>query len=64
MLNCREATKLMSEAQEKPLALKTRFGLEVHLMMCSGCHNFKEQMAALRTMSHEYARGKDEQEKK
>jgi len=63
MMNCREATKLMSDAQEKPLLLKSRFGLEIHLMMCSGCHNFKEQMDALRTMTRAYAKGKNEQEK-
>jgi len=30
MMSCLEATKLISEAQEKALPLKTRMGLQVH----------------------------------
>ena len=64
MMNCHEATKLMSESQERQLSMTERMSLRMHLMMCSGCTNFKEQMGALRVMTRTFAKGKDEQEKK
>jgi len=60
MMNCLEATKLISEAQEKALPLKTRMGLQVHLMMCGGCHNFKQQMGDLRAITRAYAKGEND----
>ena len=44
MLNCKNATKLMSKAQDKPLIFKERVALRFHLMMCSGCNNYNKQM--------------------
>ena len=64
MMNCHEATRLMSESQERKLSMTERMSLKMHLMMCSGCTNFREQMGALRTMTRSFAKGKDEQEKK
>lgn len=64
MLNCHEATRLMSEAQERPLPLPEKVSLKLHTMMCSGCRNFGEQMGAIRQIAHAYAEGRDEQEKK
>jgi len=60
MLNCHDATKLMSESQERPLLLMERMSLKLHLSMCSGCSNFREQMKTLRMMTRNYAKGKDE----
>lgn len=60
MLNCHDATRLMSESQERPLTLAERMTLKLHVSMCSGCRNFKDQMGTLRLMAHNYAkRGKD-----
>jgi hypothetical protein len=64
MLNCHEATQLMSEAQERQLPLAERMSLRLHLMMCGGCHNFRQHMDAIRSMARAYAKGKNEQEKK
>jgi len=63
MMNCMEATRLISDAQEQVLPLKTRMGLQVHLMMCSGCHNFKQQMGDLHAITRAYAKGEDERVK-
>ncbi len=60
MLNCREATRLSSEAQERALALKERMSLTMHVMMCSGCRNFGKQMHTLRQVMRAYANGDDE----
>lgn len=57
MLNCREATRLMSEAQEHPLKLGENLSLKMHVMMCSGCRNFGKQMHALRQITRAYTEG-------
>ena len=57
-MNCRDATRLMSEAQERPLSITERMSLKLHVNMCSGCHNFKDQMGTLRLMTRAYAKGK------
>lgn len=64
MLSCRDATRLMSESQERPLSIGERMSLGMHIMVCKGCHNFKEQMGTLREMMRAYAKGKSEREKK
>lgn len=61
MLNCHDATRLMSESQERPLSAMERVSLKLHVMMCSGCHNFKEQMGAMRLMTRTYAKRKNDQ---
>lgn len=48
MMNCDEATRLMSEAQERPLTLSEKTSLRFHTMMCTGCRRFGEQMTLLR----------------
>lgn len=58
MLNCKEVTELCSQEMERELGLGERFSLRTHLMMCSGCSNFRRQMAALRKISREYAEGR------
>lgn len=64
MMNCREATQLMSESQERKLSLTESMSLGMHTMMCKGCHNYKQQMGTLRTITRAYAKGKNEQAEK
>jgi len=59
MMNCREATRLMSESQERKLLVSNQMLLQLHVMMCSGCHNFKQQMGTIRTRTREYAKRKE-----
>ncbi|MDX8398978.1 MAG: hypothetical protein R8K20_01865 [Gallionellaceae bacterium] len=54
----------MSESQDRPLTITERIPLKLHVMMCSGCHNFNEQMGSLRLMTRSYAQGKNDQDKK
>lgn len=63
MMICRDATRLMSEAQERPLSITERVSLKLHVIMCSGCHNFKDQMNSLRLMTRAYAKRKNEYHK-
>ena len=57
MLNCKEVTELCSQEMERPLRLGERMSLHAHLMMCTGCTNFRKQMAALRRVANTYAEG-------
>lgn len=56
MLDCHEATRLMSDAQERPLSLMERLSLKFHLAMCKGCTNFNAQMGIVRKMARDYAK--------
>ena len=57
MLSCKDATRMCSEALDRPLGLRERLTLRMHLMMCSGCTNYHEQMVWLRRISSTYAGG-------
>ncbi|AUM00218.1 hypothetical protein B4966_08600 [Rhodocyclaceae bacterium] len=57
MLSCKEATRLCSEALDRPLSLRERLALRMHLMMCSGCTNYHDQMAFIRNITARFARG-------
>lgn len=60
MLNCQSATRLVSEAQERRLSVPEKMGLNVHLMMCSGCRNFSHQIPFLRQAMRAFAQGENE----
>jgi len=61
MLNCAEATRLLSESQDRELPRGERTVLRVHTWMCSGCRNFGEQLGFLRQATRAYARGEGDQ---
>ena len=48
MLSCKDATRMMSEAQDRKLGAGERLQLEMHLALCRGCRNFRQQMEFLR----------------
>lgn len=55
MLTCQQVTHLLSEAQDRELRLKEKLPLKLHLLMCSGCDNFRQQMDFLRQASRRYS---------
>ena len=57
MLNCREATALCSQELERPLRMGERVSLGTHVLICSGCSNFRKQMQTLRWVAKSYADG-------
>ena len=57
MINCRRATQLMSEAQERELTFSERASLKTHTLMCAACRNASQQMDSLRRIARAYARG-------
>lgn len=61
MLNCHDATRLMSESQEHALSLLDRMVLRAHVMMCDGCRNFEKHLPVLRRAARSFARGRDDE---
>lgn len=57
MPSCREVTELCSRALEQPLPFMQRWRLRGHLVMCSGCSNFRRQLFVLRDVARRYAQG-------
>jgi hypothetical protein len=54
MLTCKEVTHLLSEGQDRKLTVAERARLEMHLLMCDGCSNFRRQMDFLRKACRRY----------
>jgi hypothetical protein len=52
MMSCQQATRLISESQERGLSLTEKMSLKVHVMMCTGCKKF-QPAGAISQQSHE-----------
>ena len=59
MLSCKKTSLLLSQAQERPLGRTERLALQVHLFLCTGCRNFRAQLAFLRAAVRRYRDGDD-----
>ena len=53
MLSCKEVTHLLSESQDRKLALGERMHLRLHLTMCKGCSRYKKQIQFIRRACRE-----------
>ena len=47
-ISCKEASRLMSQAQDRELSLGERASLQVHLAICRGCRAVDAQFQFLR----------------
>jgi hypothetical protein len=48
MLNCKEATQLISQSLDQPLTWSNRLKLKFHLLLCDACTRFNQQLHQLR----------------
>lgn len=48
-LDCRDATRLVLEAEERPLTLVERLSLRMHLAICAACPRFVRQVRLMRS---------------
>jgi hypothetical protein len=55
-INCRQAARLISDAQERPLSLRNRIKLRLHLHWCVACTRYQRQTAFLRKALRRYGR--------
>ena len=53
-LNCKEASRLLSEDMDGSLGLGRRMALRLHLLACDACTRVKAQMAFLRRVMAEF----------
>lgn len=60
MISCKEVSRLVSESLDRPLTLRERFWLRLHLWRCRGCGNFAEQMKTMRAAMRRLARSPDD----
>lgn len=64
MMMCKEATRLMSLKQDRPLTFKERMSLRVHLMMCDACRYCNDQFTLLHKVGDKFEEDIDEENKK
>ncbi len=55
MLNCKEASRLMSQRQDRELSVGERLALRMHLALCGPCVRVSEQVEFLRKALARYA---------
>ncbi|SEL03450.1 zf-HC2 domain-containing protein [Halomonas daqiaonensis] len=47
MMMCKQATRLMSLKQDRPLSFQQRLSLRMHLLMCGACRECDKQFTLL-----------------
>ena len=48
MLSCKQASQIISQSLDKPLTMRERFALKLHLTICKYCKRFSQQVQTLR----------------
>lgn len=46
--SCKEASRLISDAQERPLSLVEKFNVYIHLLICESCINYNKHLKFIR----------------
>lgn len=54
MLNCKQASELLSQGMDEKLSLGKKLSLRMHLFMCDGCSNFISQLTFLRKVLQQH----------
>lgn len=60
MINCKEATHLVLQAEDQPLPWGERLRLRMHLVICAACPRFVRQVALMRTAVGRWRTYRDE----
>ena len=55
LLSCKETARLLSQGEDRSLALGERVALRVHLAICDGCRNVRDQFRFLRRATRRLA---------
>lgn len=48
MMTCAEATRLVSDRMHQSVSLRRRLALRIHLLLCSGCRHYEQQVVRIR----------------
>jgi putative zinc finger protein len=54
MVSCKEATRLLSQQQDRTLSYAERVKLRLHLAVCAACTRFSRQLAFMREAFSRY----------
>lgn len=52
MLNCKQASQLVSQSLDRPLLWSERLQLKLHLFICNPCRRFKQQLKLFAAAIH------------
>ena len=63
LLTCKEATRLVSERQDRALGLGEGVALRLHFAICAGCRNVNAQIDFLRRAVRRLAERTDEEKR-
>lgn len=61
MLNCKQASHLVSQAIDQKLPLGRRLSLRFHLMMCSACRAYRRQLQFMNAVANRILRSEPKQ---
>jgi hypothetical protein len=56
MLTCKDASRLLSQRQDRTLSMRERLALQMHLAVCKGCALVSKQLEFMRRAFSEYAK--------
>jgi hypothetical protein len=48
LLNCKEASKIISQSLDNPLSWSDRMKLKLHLFICNACTRFNQQLRLIK----------------
>ena len=54
MLNCKQASELLSQGMDEKLPWRKSWALGIHLLVCDGCSNFISQITFLRKVLQQH----------
>lgn len=61
MMMCKEATRLMSLRQDRPLTFQERLSLRLHLAMCAACRECDRQFTLLHGVGRRFGPANDDE---
>ena len=48
MLSCKQTSQIISQSLDRPLTMRERVALKLHLLVCKYCKRFSQQVQTLR----------------
>jgi hypothetical protein len=48
MLSCKEASQIISQSLDRPLTMRERLAVKLHLLICKYCKQFSQQLQTIR----------------
>jgi len=61
-MSCKQASRLASQALDRPLTRRERFAMWLHLSICDPCSQFVAQLRLLRTALQQQSRREEQDE--